>query len=86
MQRRRLAEKIYNRTQTSALNYLKILSIFVVLLFFSLYLQITGDTTQYLVIDEFVRSALTFSFIFGLARISITHVLAYKYLQKNESF
>lgn len=85
MQRRKLAEKIYISTQTKALKYLKRLSIFVVLLIFSLYLQFTGDSSQFLIIDDFVRSALTFSFIFGIATVSIAHVLSYKYMQKEES-
>lgn len=85
MQRRELAEKIYNRTQMKALKYFKRLTILLVLLVFSFYLQFTGDSSQFLIIDDFVRSTLTVSFIFGIATVSISHVLAYKYLQKEES-
>lgn len=86
MHRRQLAEKIYNTTELCAFKYLKELSILTALLFFSLYLQITGDISQqYLIVEEYVRSALSITFIASITITSLAHVLSYKYLQKEES-
>lgn len=62
------------------------LSIFV-LLVFSLYFQITaGIVQQHLIMEEYVYSVLTKSFILATTSVSIANDIAYKFLREKIFF
>lgn len=83
MQKQEIAQTIYNYTEQRALKYTVTLGSCSILLVFSLLLQFNGDSTQYLIIEEFVRSTLTTISFFTLFTCTcLAHVLSYNYLKK----
>lgn len=83
MQKKEVAQTIYNYTEQRTLKYAVTLGSCLLLLIYSLLLQFSGDTTQYLIIENFVRSTLTtISFFILFTGTCIAHVFSYNYLHK----
>lgn len=81
------AEKIYYYTEMRAERYVKKLIFFLILLFFSLILQLIGDSTnQHLIIESIVRTSITNPVFVGIfLSTCLAHVFTYKLLQKKNT-